>query len=204
MLGQDVVITPLPDGVRLLYTDFPLDEPQANVREFTADEVESMDLEALDYMYATEFCEDIWEDLPGESPENPSSASPNVPNDFGFMRFGGRNWQELNQVTGTITVSECRSLSTNCPYCQQDFTNGQLVAKHRCGHAVCTDCFDNTIHHGWNSCTLCRKGSTTRRARVNNGDGAELPPLESIPDEDLAVFIRPEQAAVPADPVASI
>ena len=56
-----------------------------------------MDLEALDYMYAAELYEDIWEDLPGETPEETPGEtppdSPNVPNYFGFMDYGGRNWQ---------------------------------------------------------------------------------------------------------------
>ena len=30
-----------------------------------------MDMEALDYMYAAELYEDIWEDVPGDSPESP-------------------------------------------------------------------------------------------------------------------------------------
>ena len=78
---------------------------------------------------------------------------------------------------------------------------GSFVAKHRCGHAVCADCYDNAIHRGWNRCTLCRKSGTTRRVRVivipnnNNGDGDS--------DEDLSVFIRLENAAVAAEPVAS-
>ena len=69
-IGQ-TTITPLPDGVRLLYTQRPEDEPQAHVREFAVEEVESMDLEALAYMYAAELYEDIWEDVPGDSTESP-------------------------------------------------------------------------------------------------------------------------------------
>jgi len=119
MVGQDAVITPLPDGVRLLYTDFPLYEPVAHVREFTVEEVAYLDLEALDYMHAAEFFENIWEDAPEESPEespeSPSSPSPNVPNTFGLMEYNGQNWQETIQVPGTVTVTEIRSLSTNCP-----------------------------------------------------------------------------------------
>jgi hypothetical protein len=76
--------------------------------------------------------------------------------------------------TSSIAVTEERVFfSRNCPIWQHNFTHGQYIAKYRCGHAVCTDCFDILIHRGWNS---CRKSSTTRRARVN--------------DEDLGVFIR--------------
>jgi hypothetical protein len=40
--GEDEVITQLPDGIRLLYTDFPLYEPSAQVRESTVEELESI------------------------------------------------------------------------------------------------------------------------------------------------------------------
>ena len=73
-IGQ-TTITPLPDGVHLLYMEWHEDEPQAHVCEFTVEQVETMDLEALDYMCAAELYEDIWEDVPGEgdSPESPPS-----------------------------------------------------------------------------------------------------------------------------------
>ena len=118
--------------------------------------------------------------------------------------YDGPKWQELpNQELETITITERRCLSTNCPFCQHDFTNGQFVAKYRCGHAVCTDCYDNAIHRGWNRCTLCRRSGTTRRTRAivipnnnNNGDDNN-----GDVGEDLAVFLRPENVAT--EPVTS-
>ncbi|MFM7988296.1 MAG: hypothetical protein ACKPKO_54180, partial [Candidatus Fonsibacter sp.] len=77
----------------------------------------------------------------------------------------------------------------NCTYCQQAFTNGQYVAKYRCGHAACTDCFDTAIHRGWHRCTICRRSGTTRPARAI---------IEPVPDEDLAVFIQPENGVAVA------
>ena len=38
-LGEDAIITPLPDGVRLLYRTLPLYSPEAHVCEFTVEEV---------------------------------------------------------------------------------------------------------------------------------------------------------------------
>ena len=66
--GEEAVITPLPDGLRLIYRDTPNDVPDAHVREFTTEQVAYLDFEALDYMYAAELYETIWEDIPGESP----------------------------------------------------------------------------------------------------------------------------------------
>ena len=95
--GADEVITPLPDGIRLLYTDFPLYEPVAHVREFTVEEVESIDFEANEIMYAAEFYEDIWGgDVPRDSP----TESPNAPSDVGF------------QEPGSLTVTEERRFNT--------------------------------------------------------------------------------------------
>jgi len=73
-----------------------------------------MDLEALDYMYAADLYEEIWEDVPGEPP----SDSPNAPSDVGIRVVP-------NQGTDTITVTADRRFNTNCPICQQDFTYGQ-------------------------------------------------------------------------------
>ena len=65
--GGDAIITPLPDGVRLLYRTLPLYTPQEHVCEFTVEEVLSMNLHELDYYIAADLYEDIWEDVPGES-----------------------------------------------------------------------------------------------------------------------------------------
>ena len=111
----------------------------------------------------------------------------------------GRNCQTRSQkrspsLGADVSVQTSPSVSTTSQ-------TGSFVAKHRCGHAVCADCYDNAIHRGWNRCTLCRKSGTTRRVRVDvipnndNGDGDS--------EEDLSVFIRPENAAVAAEPVAS-
>ena len=96
------------------------------------------------------------------------------------------------------------ALVSSAPYCQQEFTNGQYVAKYRCGHAVCTDCYDNAIHHGWFRCTLCRRSATTRYSRViiipkNNGDDNNG---DDNNGDDLQVFIRPGSTTV-TEPVAS-
>jgi len=71
-LGQDDVYTPLPHGVRLLYTNRQDMTPEGHVREFTVAQVEAMNLHELDYMYAAAWYEDIWEDFPGQSPDAPS------------------------------------------------------------------------------------------------------------------------------------
>ena len=160
-----------------------------------------MDLHVLDYMYAAAWYEDIWEDFPGQSPE-PSPDAPNVPDYFGVLPYEGPNWRDEG-ATDTITVTERRCLSTNCPFCQHDFTNGQFVAKYRCGHAVCTDCYDNAIHHGWFRCTLCRRSATTRYARViviprNNGGNNNADDT----DGDVTVFICPGNTST-TEPVAS-
>ena len=117
-------ITPLPDGVRLLFTLRPEETPEAHVQEFTVERIESMNLHELDYSYAAAWYEDIWEDFPGESPAPP----PNVPEDFGIQPYEGPNWQDEGAI-GTISNTEHRCLSTNCPFCQRDFTIGEFVAK---------------------------------------------------------------------------
>ena len=160
--GQDTVITPLPTTRRLLYTNRREDTPEGHVHEFIVAQVEAMNLEELDYAYATEWYEDIWEDFPME--ESVQDA-PNVPDDFGVMSYEGPNWQDEG-ATGTITITERRHLSTNCPFRQCDFTNGQFIAKYRCGHAVCTNCYKTAIHRGWHRCTFCRGSGTTRRTRA--------------------------------------
>ena len=68
VFGVRPIITPLPDGIRRIYRDIPYDVPDAHVREFTTEQVAYLDFEALDYMYAAELYETIWEDIPGESP----------------------------------------------------------------------------------------------------------------------------------------
>ena len=100
--GQDPVVTPLPDDVRLLYTDFPLYMPVAHVREYFVVDVESMDMEALDVMYAAEFYDNIWEDAPWESPRESPATAPS------------------NNVPSTVTVTEERRFNSNCPICHED------------------------------------------------------------------------------------
>jgi hypothetical protein len=141
----------------------PIAEPQANVREFTVEEVEAMDLEALDYMYAAELSETIWEDIPGESP----SESPDAPSDV---------WVRVvpNPGTGTITATAERRFNTNCPICHEDFATGQDTVHYRCGHVTCTVCYDTLIHSGWSNCTICRRSATrTRRGVVQNNDDSD-------------------------------
>ncbi|MFM8413179.1 MAG: hypothetical protein ACKOCX_00475, partial [Planctomycetota bacterium] len=53
--GQDTVITPLPTTRRLLFTNRHEDTPEGHVHEFTVAQVEAMNLEELDYAYATEW-----------------------------------------------------------------------------------------------------------------------------------------------------
>ena len=86
-LGQDAIITPLPYGVRLLYSERPEDEPQDHVREFTVEEIESMDLHVLNYMYAADLYAEIWEDLPEETHGETPPDSPNVPNGIGIGSY---------------------------------------------------------------------------------------------------------------------
>ncbi|MFM7979999.1 MAG: hypothetical protein ACKPKO_11855, partial [Candidatus Fonsibacter sp.] len=104
----DMRITPLPEGVGLLYKDIPDDTPSEHVREFTTEEVESLEFQWLDYVYATELFEDIWQDVPGETPDDPA----NLPGNFGFVEFeyDGQNWQDF-EAHDTITVTERRFLS---------------------------------------------------------------------------------------------
>jgi hypothetical protein len=126
--GADEVITPLPDGIRLLYTDFPLYTPSDHVREFNVEELESIDFEANNIMYAAVFYEDIWEDAPGESPAASPAASPtatpNAPSDVGIR-------VAPNPATGSPTVTEERRFNTNCPICHEDFAVGQEAVHYR-------------------------------------------------------------------------
>ncbi|MFM7984448.1 MAG: hypothetical protein ACKPKO_34495, partial [Candidatus Fonsibacter sp.] len=89
-LGEDDIITPLSDRVRLLLTPRHDDTPEVHVQEFTVGRIESMNLHELDYSYAVAWYEDIWEDMPGESP----ALQPNVPTDFGIQPYEGPNWQD--------------------------------------------------------------------------------------------------------------
>ena len=68
VVGQEAVITPLPDGSRLSYRGTPNDVLDAHVREFTTEQVAYLDVEALGYMFVAELYETIWADIPGESP----------------------------------------------------------------------------------------------------------------------------------------
>ena len=52
MVGQDAVITPLPDGVRLLYRTLPLYSREEHVCEFTVEEVLAMSMHELDFYIA--------------------------------------------------------------------------------------------------------------------------------------------------------
>ena len=105
---------------------FPLAEPKANVREFTVEEIESMDLHVLNYMYAADLYAEIWEDLPEETHGETPPDSPNVPNGIGIESYDGPNWQELpDEGTSSIAVTEQRLFSRNCPICQHIFTIGQ-------------------------------------------------------------------------------
>ena len=121
----------------------PGDEPQDHVREFTRQEVLSMSLHELNYSYAVDLYELIWEDIPGESPAD----SPNAPSDVGCQVVP-------NEGTDTITVTERRLFSARCPFCQGHFTHGQCIAKYRRGHAAHVACFNSAIHSGWNRCTI--------------------------------------------------
>ncbi|MFM7984673.1 MAG: hypothetical protein ACKPKO_35650, partial [Candidatus Fonsibacter sp.] len=102
-----------------------------------------MDLHVLDFMYAAELHEDIWEDVPGDSPSDPR-AVPNAPNDIGIMPYDGPNWKDLpNEGPDTITVAERRFLSIKLHFSASRTSPIGSVAKYQCGHAVCTDCVDN-------------------------------------------------------------
>ena len=74
---EEPVITPLPEGVCLLYRDIPDIEPEAHIGEFTVEQVESMDLEALDYMYATELLIELYEDICEDDPNDTHNDTPN-------------------------------------------------------------------------------------------------------------------------------
>ncbi|MFM7979092.1 MAG: hypothetical protein ACKPKO_07215, partial [Candidatus Fonsibacter sp.] len=110
-----LTITPLPDGVRLLYRGDPDETPEAHVHEFTVEEVESMEFEWLNITYATEWYELIWEDIPGEPPvtsdREQTSEREHTPGNFGIVPFvadepyDGLNWQEL-EIHNTVTVTE--------------------------------------------------------------------------------------------------
>ena len=131
-----------------------------------------MDFEANDIMYAAEFYEYIWEDAPGETP----TASPNAPSDVGIQVVP-------NPVTGSPTVTEERRFNTECPICHEDLTTGQDTVHYRCGHVTCTVCYDNLIHSGWNSCTICRRSARRRRVVVSQNNDND--------SDDIGVFIRP-------------
>ena len=106
------------------------------------------------------------------------------------MPFLDHNWQEMPDEGGyTISATEPRFLGTKCPYCQEESTSGQTVAKYRCGHAACINCFHNAVHCGWHRCTVCRRSGTARTTRAI---------VEPVPDEDLGVFIQTENAAAAA------
>ncbi|MFM7980527.1 MAG: hypothetical protein ACKPKO_14540, partial [Candidatus Fonsibacter sp.] len=81
-----------------------------------------------------------------------------------------------------------------CPHCQQEFTNGQNVAKYRCGHVARLDCFDYAVHRGRLRCTYCRRSGTART------DCAIINP---VPDEDIGVSIQPENGVAAAAAAAS-
>ncbi|MFM7985291.1 MAG: RING finger domain-containing protein [Candidatus Fonsibacter sp.] len=72
----------------------------------------------------------------------------------------------LDSDIQTISNIEPKLLGTKCPICQEDFNHGQQVAKYRCGHAVCDDCFKNIAIQGWTRCTLCRKSGIARTTRA--------------------------------------
>ena len=106
------------------------------------------------------------------------------------MPYINHNWQDVSdEGEESITVTERIFLGTKCPYCQEEFTSGQKVAKHRCGHAACINCFDNAVHRGWHRCTFCRRSGTARTTRAI---------VEPVGDGDLGVFIQSENAAAAA------
>ncbi|MFM7981843.1 MAG: hypothetical protein ACKPKO_21245, partial [Candidatus Fonsibacter sp.] len=137
-----------------------------------------------------EFYEVIWYHVAGDSPETTEQdTTEQVPptDDVWVMHYLDDNWQEMPDEGGyTIAATEPRFLGTKCPYCQQEFTNVQNVAKYRCGHVACLNCFDHAVHRGWHRCTYCRRSGTARTTRAM---------VEPVPDEDLGVFIKPENGA---------
>ena len=151
-----------------------------------------MDMGAHDYWFAVEYYEDIWDEVPENySVRTGQESTEQEPteDDFGVMPYNDHNWQELatdeeaQERARTITVIEHRFLGTRCPYCQQDFANGQFVAKYRRGHAACLDCFDNAVQPRMASlhilpqephCTYC----TRARARPRRGLGSLHQPRE--------------------------
>ena len=57
------------------------------------------------------------------------------------MPYRGPNW-EGRENSATASNTEPRLFNRQCPYALLDFAEGHEVAKHRCGHAVCADCYD--------------------------------------------------------------
>ena len=67
--GEEV-LTLLPFGISLIYSNFPMYAPSDRVREFTVEDLEGMDFEVHDCAYAWEHYGNIWFDLPGPPTES--------------------------------------------------------------------------------------------------------------------------------------
>ena len=103
--------------------------------------------------------------------------------------YQGRNWQVRrgDVDTETVSVTESRCISTICPYCQTEFEREQMIAKFRCGHTACTDCYEAAVRNNWTRCTVCRRSARARAVHVADD-----------PDVDLSAFIQPPAAAAAA------
>ena len=166
-LMEDLVSTPLPANLRLMYTAW--DDNVDNLREFTRDQVRSLSLHEDDIYYAKDFYDIGLEDIPGgtlaDSPaDSPADRAPPPPP----PPYAGPNWQEVptddvstDKRVSSISDTQEIQYNAECPFCQHKFAVGQSIQKYRCGHAACTDCYDDAMRRGWLSCTICRKSSTT-------------------------------------------
>ena len=189
--GNDLGFNPLPRNLRLLYTEMVADVEHVpnveHVREFTVEQVRSMSLHELDIAYAAALYEQIFPDIPGDSPgDSPAPAPPPAPPAPPAPEsYDSPNWQDEtdpDERTSSVAVIQERQYNADCPFCQHKFTVGQPIQTYRCGHAACTNCFDDAMRRGWLSCTICRKSSTTRVAVAQNNDANS---------DDIGVFIRP-------------
>ena len=103
-LMEDLVSTPLPPNLRLMYGEW--DDDNDSLREFTRDQVRGMNLHANGIYYAKDFYERGLEDIPGgtlaESPAtNSPSTQPATPS-----TYTGANWQDNRQASSVAATQE--------------------------------------------------------------------------------------------------
>ena len=136
---EDYVVNALGPEMNLVSRYTANNDPPEEIQEFSDEDLRGMNMQQLRCEYSIGAYEYMLEIIESRPPSEPQ----------------------------TPEVSETRAFNPICPICQSELVVGQYIAKYRCGHLVCNDCYDGLVDNDFHSCTLCSRSTTARQGFVD-------------------------------------